>query len=100
MGFAIQGNFLLSYTQNVEADEHTAFPIYVYRLHWWKFTPHKRLKKVKPIGDRGFLKCYYIFREQVSEVRLFGEEEIEQDVKISICQFPTDSSRIVIHGLW
>ena len=56
-------------------------------------------------------RCYYALSisicikfdtcvKQVSEVRLFGEEEIEQDVKISICQFSSDSSQIVIHGLW
>ncbi len=30
----------------MEADEHTAYPIYVYRLQWWLFRPYKRLKKV------------------------------------------------------
>ncbi len=46
LGFTKNGHFVLSYTLHVEADEHTAYPIYVYRLQWWRFVPYKRLKKV------------------------------------------------------
>ena len=37
---------------------------------------------------------------QVSEVRLFGEEEIQQDLYIAICEWPTDTSRILVYGHW
>ena len=46
LGFTKCGQFVLSYTHHVEADEHTAYPIYVYRLQWWRFVPYKRLRKV------------------------------------------------------
>ena len=46
LGFSKNGHFVLSYTFHVEADEHTAYPIYVYRLQWWRFRPYKLLKKV------------------------------------------------------
>ncbi|KAK2152086.1 hypothetical protein LSH36_340g06043 [Paralvinella palmiformis] len=79
LGFTKNGHFVLSYTLHVEADEHTAYPIYVFRLHFWRFIPYKKLKKV-------------------GEVRLFGEEEIQQDLFIAVCEWPTDDTRIVIHG--
>ena len=33
-------------------------------------------------------------------MRLFGEEEIQQDLFIAVCEWPTDDTRIVIHGYW
>jgi len=47
LGFTKNGQFVLSYTLNVEADEHTAYPIYAYRLQWWHFVPYKKLRKVR-----------------------------------------------------
>ncbi len=46
LGFSKNGQFVLSYTYHVEADEHTAYPIYVYRLQWWRFQPYRLLRKV------------------------------------------------------
>ena len=40
----------------------------------------------------------YFVSFQVAEVRLFGEEEIEQDVYITVSEWPDDQSRIIIHG--
>ncbi|XP_014676554.1 PREDICTED: DDB1- and CUL4-associated factor 15-like [Priapulus caudatus] len=79
LGFTKNGQFLLSYTLQVDAEEHTAYPIYLYRLHWWLFVPHRELKKV-------------------ATVRLFGEEELQQDLYIAVCQWPTDDSQILVYG--
>ncbi|XP_013412885.1 DDB1- and CUL4-associated factor 15 isoform X2 [Lingula anatina] len=79
LGFTKDGQYVLSYTVTVEADEHSAYPIYVYRLQWWLFLPHKPMTKV-------------------SEVRLFGEEEIQQDLYIAVCQWSTDSRKILVYG--
>ncbi|XP_033122001.1 DDB1- and CUL4-associated factor 15-like [Anneissia japonica] len=79
LGFSKDGQFVLSYTLNVEADDHTAFPIYVYRLHWWKFN------NAQPM-------------DRVSEVRLFGDEEIQQDLYIAVCSWPTDQSKVMVYG--
>ncbi len=37
---------------------------------------------------------------QVGEVRLFGEEEIQRDLFLVVCEWPTDDTRVVIHGYW
>ncbi|XP_076353579.1 uncharacterized protein LOC143248774 isoform X1 [Tachypleus tridentatus] len=79
LGFTKNGQFLLSYTLHVVADDHTAFPYNIYRLHWWLFVPYRPLLKV-------------------SEVRLFGETEIMQDLKIAVCQWPTDDTKILVYG--
>ena len=46
MGFSRCGQYVLSYTVQLEADEHTAYPVHVYRLQWWHFVPLKPLEKV------------------------------------------------------
>ena len=36
---------------------------------------------------------------QVSEVRLFGEEEdIQQDLYLAVCSWPTDRSKVLVYG--
>nr|XP_054764093.1 uncharacterized protein LOC129270790 [Lytechinus pictus] len=79
LGFSKDGNFVLSYTLNVDTDEHTAFPVYIYQLHWWRFN-------------------HYQTMEKVSEVGLFGEEEIQQDLYIAICSWPSDSTKVMVYG--
>ncbi|XP_064624795.1 DDB1- and CUL4-associated factor 15-like [Lineus longissimus] len=79
LGFSKNGQFVLSYSLHLEADEHTAFPVYVYRLHWWHFVPNRTLR-------------------QVSEVRLFGEEEISHDLYLAFCEWPRDTSKVLIFG--
>ncbi|XP_071953874.1 DDB1- and CUL4-associated factor 15-like [Antedon mediterranea] len=79
LGFSKDGQFVLSYTLNVEIVDHIAYPIYVYKLHWWKFN------NAQPM-------------DRVSEVLLFGEEEIQQDLYIAICSWPTDQSKILVYG--
>lgn len=79
LGFSKDGNFVLSYTLNVDTDEHTAFPVYIYQLHWWRFN-------------------HYQAMEKVSEVSLFGEEEIQQDLYIAICSWPSDNTKVMVYG--
>nr|XP_006812606.1 PREDICTED: uncharacterized protein LOC102805067 [Saccoglossus kowalevskii] len=79
LGFTKDGQFILSYTLRVEANEHTALPVYVYRLYWWLFK-------------------YYQPMVKVSEVRLFGEEEIQDDLYIAVCSWPTDASKVFVYG--
>ncbi|XP_071484568.1 DDB1- and CUL4-associated factor 15-like [Diadema antillarum] len=79
LGFSKDGNFVLSYTLNVDTNEHTAFPVYIYQLHWWRFNHYKAMEKV-------------------SEVGLFGEEEIQQDLYIAVCSWPSDNTKVMVYG--
>ncbi|XP_022109934.1 DDB1- and CUL4-associated factor 15-like [Acanthaster planci] len=79
LGFSKDGQFVLSYTLNVDADDESSFPVYVYQLYWWKFRDNQPMYKV-------------------SEVRLFNEEEIQQDLYIAVCSWPTDSSKVLVYG--
>ncbi|XP_072019398.1 DDB1- and CUL4-associated factor 15-like [Amphiura filiformis] len=80
LGFSKDGQFVLSYTLNVHADDHTAYPVYVYKLYWWRFRDNQPMQKV-------------------SEVRLFGEEEdIQQDLYLAVCSWPTDASKVMVYG--
>ncbi|XP_052827100.1 DDB1- and CUL4-associated factor 15 isoform X2 [Octopus bimaculoides] len=79
LGFTKDGQFVISYSLQVDTDENTGFlPVYVYNLQWWWFIPYKPLKKV-------------------SEVRLF-ENGIEPDIFIAICEWPADRSKILVYG--
>lgn len=79
LGFSKSGQFVLSYSLFLDTEEHTAYPIYVYKLQWWSFVPCKPL-------------------HLISEVRLFGDEDITQDLFIAYCEWPQDSDKIVIYG--
>ena len=47
LGFTKDGQFVISYSLQVDTDENTGFlPVYVYNLQWWWFIPYKPLKKV------------------------------------------------------
>ena len=35
---------------------------------------------------------------KVSEIRLFGEEDIQQELFLSICEWPSLPDRLVVHG--
>ena len=37
---------------------------------------------------------------QVAQVKLFGEEDIQQELFLSLCEWPTDDTRVLIHGYW
>ncbi|XP_074642049.1 DDB1- and CUL4-associated factor 15-like isoform X2 [Tubulanus polymorphus] len=79
LGFSKCGTFVVSYSLHVEADEHTAFPLNMYKLHWWHFIPNKSLR-------------------EVSSVRLFGEQEILHNLYISFSEWPRDKSKVLVFG--
>ncbi|XP_038068426.1 DDB1- and CUL4-associated factor 15-like [Patiria miniata] len=79
LGFSKDGQFVLSYTLNVDVEDHTSFPVYIYQLFWWRYRDNQPMYKV-------------------SEVRLFNEEEIQQDLYIAVCSWPTDGSKILVYG--
>ncbi|XP_060075439.1 uncharacterized protein LOC132555113 [Ylistrum balloti] len=79
LGFTKCGQFVVSYSCQMMSDEHLGFPSYNYALQWWKFIPNSPLRKV-------------------SEVKLFGEEEVTQDLFISFCEWPQDHSKVLVFG--
>ncbi|CAG5136725.1 unnamed protein product [Candidula unifasciata] len=79
LGFSKSGQYVLSYSLQVDADTHLAYPDYTYRLQWWLFIPCKKLKLI-------------------SEVRLFGEENIFHSLFIAYCEWPEDRTKVTIYG--
>ncbi|XP_059175727.1 DDB1- and CUL4-associated factor 15-like [Physella acuta] len=79
LGFSKSGQFVISYSLQIDADEHSLYPDHVYRLQWWLFIPCKRL-------------------QLVSEVRLFGEDNIFHSLFIAYCEWPEDRTKITIYG--
>lgn len=80
LGFTKCGQFVVSYScQLLVAAEHSTLPVYVYKLQWWRFIPNSPL-------------------HMVSEVRLFGEEDVTQDLFITFCQWQDDSSKVLVLG--
>ncbi|CAL1536438.1 unnamed protein product [Lymnaea stagnalis] len=79
LGFSKSGHFVISYSLQIDADDHSAYPDHVYRLQWWLFIPCKRL-------------------QLISEVRLFGEDNIFHSLFIAYCEWPEDRTKIAIYG--
>ncbi|KAK6989474.1 DDB1- and CUL4-associated factor 15 [Biomphalaria glabrata] len=79
LGFSKLGQFVISYSLQIDADVHSAYPDHVYKLQWWLFIPCKRL-------------------QLISEVRLFGEENIFHSLFIAYCEWPEDRTKITIYG--
>ncbi|XP_033735700.1 uncharacterized protein LOC117324139 isoform X1 [Pecten maximus] len=79
LGFTKCGRFVVSYSCQMMSDEHLGFPSYNYALQWWKFIPDSPLIKA-------------------SEVKLFGEEDVTQDLFISFCEWPQDHSKVLVFG--
>ncbi|PSN51064.1 hypothetical protein C0J52_01517 [Blattella germanica] len=79
LGLSRCGQFLLSYTFTTELDVMSLNEVYKYRLHWWAFVPHQKVRKV-------------------SEVMLFGNQGIYSTLYIAVCQWPMDHSRVLIYG--
>ncbi|XP_030052759.1 DDB1- and CUL4-associated factor 15 [Microcaecilia unicolor] len=78
LGFLKCGRYVLSYTSKV-LDDDFSFSFYIYHLYWWEFNVHSKLKLVR-------------------EVRLFQDEEIYSDLYLTVCEWPSDSSKIIIFG--
>ncbi|KAL4238832.1 protein ubiquitination [Mactra antiquata] len=79
LGFTKCGQFIVSYTCHMDAEEITGLPYYVYYLQWWWFVPSRPLIKV-------------------SEVQLFGQQDILQDLTLLFCQWPEDSTQVLLFG--
>ncbi|XP_051162727.1 uncharacterized protein LOC127282500 isoform X2 [Leptopilina boulardi] len=78
MGLTQCGQFLLTYTYNVELSGTNT--IYKYLLHWWAFMPNRVARKV-------------------AEVTLFGNFTIYRELSIVIAQWPMERNKLVVHGL-
>ncbi|KAM4747727.1 DDB1- and CUL4-associated factor 15 [Rhinophrynus dorsalis] len=76
LGFSKCGRFVLSYTSDVLDDD---FSFYSYHLYWWQFHVHSKLRLVR-------------------QVRLFQDEEIYSDLFLTVCEWPSDSSKVIVFG--
>lgn len=76
LGFTKCGRYVLSYTSDCGDDD---FSFYIYHLYWWEFNIHSKLR-------------------QVRHVRLFMGEEIYSDLYLTVCEWPSDRSKIIIFG--
>ncbi|XP_049665590.1 DDB1- and CUL4-associated factor 15 [Accipiter gentilis] len=76
LGFSKCGRYVLSYTSNSSDDD---FSFYIYHLYWWEFNVHSKLKLVR-------------------QVRLFQDEEIYSDLYLTVCEWPSDSSKVIVFG--
>uniref|UniRef100_A0A8V5H2M8 Uncharacterized protein n=1 Tax=Melopsittacus undulatus TaxID=13146 RepID=A0A8V5H2M8_MELUD len=76
LGFSKCGRFVLSYTSNSSDDD---LSFYIYHLYWWEFNVHSKLKLVR-------------------QVRLFQDEEIYSDLYLTVCEWPSDSAKVIVFG--
>ncbi|XP_053152449.1 DDB1- and CUL4-associated factor 15 isoform X2 [Hemicordylus capensis] len=76
LGFSKCGRYVLSYTSSSGDDD---FSFYIYHLYWWEFNVHSKLKMVR-------------------QVRLFQDEEIYSDLYLTVCEWPNDSSKVIVFG--
>ncbi|KAM9242500.1 DDB1- and CUL4-associated factor 15 isoform 1-T1 [Dugong dugon] len=76
LGFSKCGRYVLSYTSSSGDDD---FSFYIYHLYWWEFNVHSKLKLVR-------------------QVRLFQEEEIYSDLYLTVCEWPSDASKVIVFG--
>lgn len=51
----------------------------MYHLYWWEFNVHSKLKLVR-------------------QVRLFQDEEIYSDLYLTVCEWPSDASKVIVFG--
>ncbi|XP_048198344.1 LOW QUALITY PROTEIN: DDB1- and CUL4-associated factor 15 [Perognathus longimembris pacificus] len=76
LGFSKCGRYVLSYTSSSSDDD---FSFYIYHLYWWEFNVHSKLKLVR-------------------QVRLFQDEEIYSDLYLTVCEWPSDASKVIVFG--
>ena len=80
LGFSRCGQFLISYTQtSTENDQFDLNFNYYYRLHWWLFTPYSKARKI-------------------AEVTLFTDSGVYGNLRISVCQWPGDLTKLLVYG--
>ncbi|KAF0312973.1 DDB1- and CUL4-associated factor 15 [Amphibalanus amphitrite] len=56
-----------------------SYRLHCYRLHWWVFVPHQKLRKA-------------------AEVTLFGEQTVESRLFLAVCYWPEEHHRVVVYG--
>ncbi|ESO88862.1 hypothetical protein LOTGIDRAFT_219013 [Lottia gigantea] len=81
LGFSKCGKFVVSYSLQVggeQTNDHV-LPIYDYRLQWWLFVPNKPL-------------------QLVSEVKLFGGDDIFKELFLAFCEWPEDDQKVFVYG--
>ncbi|XP_022414025.1 DDB1- and CUL4-associated factor 15 isoform X1 [Delphinapterus leucas] len=76
LGFSKCGRYVLSYTSSSGDDD---FSFYIYHLYWWEFNVHSKLRLVR-------------------QVRLFQDEEIYSDLYLTVCEWPSDASKVIVFG--
>ncbi|XP_061209777.1 DDB1- and CUL4-associated factor 15 [Neopsephotus bourkii] len=76
LGFSKCGRYVLSYTSNSSDDD---LSFYIYHLYWWEFNVHSKLKLVR-------------------QVRLFQDEEIYSDLYLTVCEWPSDTAKVIVFG--
>ncbi|XP_036158690.1 DDB1- and CUL4-associated factor 15 isoform X2 [Myotis myotis] len=76
LGFSKCGRYVLSYTSSSGDDD---FSFYIYHLYWWEFNVHSKLKLIR-------------------QVRLFQDEEIYSDLYLTVCEWPSDASKVIVFG--
>ncbi|XP_005994199.1 DDB1- and CUL4-associated factor 15 [Latimeria chalumnae] len=76
LGFTKCGRYVLSYVGDCVDD---VFALYVYHLYWWEFNIHNKLK-------------------QVREVRLFQDEKIYTELYLTVCEWPSDPTKVIVFG--
>ena len=81
LGVSSCGQLLITYTYTTDLDERPISfnTIFKYRLHWWSFVPYAKARKV-------------------AEVSLFGNNNVYTPLYLAYCQWPRDSSKIVVFG--
>ncbi|XP_034257159.1 uncharacterized protein LOC117654554 [Thrips palmi] len=81
LGISSCGQLLITYTYTTDFDDRPISfnTIFKYRLHWWAFVPYAEARKV-------------------AEVTLFGNYNVYSPLYLAYCQWPRDSSKIVVFG--
>lgn len=81
LGISSCGQLLITYTYTTDFDDRPISfnTIFKYRLHWWAFVPYAEARKV-------------------AEVTLFGNYNVYTPLYLAYCQWPKDSSKIVVFG--
>ncbi|KAB1259216.1 DDB1- and CUL4-associated factor 15 [Camelus dromedarius] len=92
LGFSKCGRYVLSYTSSSGDDD---FSFYIYHLYWWEFNVHSKLKLAPGYAPTLPLPKH---AAQVRQVRLFQDEEIYSDLYLTVCEWPSDASKVIVFG--
>ncbi|TEA33174.1 hypothetical protein DBR06_SOUSAS8010022 [Sousa chinensis] len=113
LGFSKCGRYVLSYTSSSGDDD---FSFYIYHLYWWEFNVHSKLRLRGAGGGCLGLPGPVLLAgaasggpwarsdprpkhaSQVRQVRLFQDEEIYSDLYLTVCEWPSDASKVIVFG--